>query len=172
MCGIVGAIGTNNVSNLLIKGLKKLEYRGYDSAGIAIIEKSNLEVLKEKGKIENLEDLLKKNPTNANIGIGHTRWATHGTVTVDNAHPHFTDKLALVHNGIIENYKELKEKLTKKGYKFRSDTDTEIIAWLITDFVNQGFTPEASVKKTLEKLDGSFALGIIFKDYEDLLIGA
>jgi len=172
MCGIIGIVGKSNVDSLLIEGLKKLEYRGYDSSGIAVIENNDFNILKEKGKIKELEKLQLKNPSLSSIGIGHTRWATHGKVTVDNAHPHFSDKVALVHNGIIENYQELRNELEGKGYVFQTETDTESIVWLITDFMNQGFTPYHSVKNAIARLDGSFALAILFKEYDNLIIGA
>ncbi len=172
MCGIIGIVGRDNVSNLLLDGLKKLEYRGYDSAGIAVLESGDLEILKEEGKITNLEKLIKKNPTNSKIGIGHTRWATHGKPTVDNAHPHFSDKVAIVHNGIIENYQELKNDLLKEGVSFKSETDSEVIVWIITKYLNKGFTPEKAVEKTLKKLRGSYALAMLFTDYPDMLLGA
>ena len=172
MCGIVGVIGRKNAPELLLESLKKLEYRGYDSAGIALLSNGNLEILKEKGRIENLEKVLKENTVETDIGIGHTRWATHGKATTENAHPHFTDKVAVVHNGIIENYKELRQELMERRYSFRSETDTEVIAWLLTDYLNKGYTPERAVKKTISKLKGSYALAIIFTGYPDLMIGA
>ncbi|MBN2779502.1 MAG: glutamine--fructose-6-phosphate transaminase (isomerizing) [Alphaproteobacteria bacterium] len=173
MCGIVGIIGKPNVEKELLKGLKKLEYRGYDSAGMAFLDKDGgLRILKETGKIVNLEEVVLAQDIESTVGIGHTRWATHGAPNRDNAHPHFTDKLALVHNGIIENYKELRVELSAKGYPFRSETDTEVIAWLVTDYLNQGLKEFNAVEKAVARLKGAYALAIIFNRCPDLIIGA
>lgn len=133
MCGIVGYIGHLNAQDIVLKGLEKLEYRGYDSAGISIIENNKLYTMKRAGRLKNLEDALKNNPFNGNVGIGHTRWATHGEPNEINAHPHTNSdgSIAVIHNGIIENYIELKEELIKKGYNFKSQTDTEVVAHLV-----------------------------------------
>ena len=172
MCGIVGILAGRPVAAHLVDGLKRLEYRGYDSAGIATLVNGKLEMRRAEGKLEKLAAKLQLEPLAGNVGIGHTRWATHGKPTEFNAHPHMTDKVALVHNGIIENYRELREELEKKGYKFNSDTDTESIAHLITDFLKQGKSPQEATAAALKRLDGAFALAIIFEGREDLLIGA
>lgn len=172
MCGIIGILSNAPVSNEIIECLKRLEYRGYDSAGIATLVKGEITRKRAEGKIKNLEALLENEPLSGNIGIGHTRWATHGAPSVTNAHPHATDDVALVHNGIIENFKELKQGLTQKGYQFKSDTDSEVIAHLLTNFIHQGCSPQKAVSLTLKKLKGAFSLAILFKGHEDLLIGA
>lgn len=170
MCGIVGYLGFKNASDFLISGLSKLEYRGYDSAGIAILNNDNLEVRKFKGRLLNLINNIKENPLKGLIGIGHTRWATHGKPSDENSHPHLNSKgtIAVVHNGIIENYLPLKTFLKGEGYTFTSTTDTEVIPNLI-DYYYKGDIFEA-VKKTLKKLEGSYALGIICKNEPDKII--
>lgn len=170
MCGIVGIIGNKEASSTLIEGLKRLEYRGYDSAGIATIANGNINRVRAKGKLSNLEQKLDQSPIAGTIGIGHTRWATHGNATENNAHPHATDKVAVVHNGIIENYIELKEELINKGYNFTSDTDTEVIAHLITDLINQGMDSNSAVTVAEKRLEGSYSIAAIFEK-EDLIIG-
>lgn len=147
MCGIVGYIGDNNASDILMHGLTSLEYRGYDSAGISIVDsKNDIVTFKSEGKLENLKNILKNEKNiNSNVGIGHTRWATHGAPSDINAHPHFTERLSLVHNGIIENYKDIKNDLIKKGYKFLSETDTEAAANLI-DSLYEG-DPLTAIKR-------------------------
>lgn len=172
MCGIIGILGTKPVAPLLIDGLKRLEYRGYDSAGVATLEKGILTRMRAEGKLVNLENKAKLHPLNGTTGIGHTRWATHGVPIEKNAHPHMTDKIAVVHNGIIENFSELKAELSKKGYTFKSETDTETVAHLIEDYMKQGDTPQEAVKKTLKRLKGAFALAFIFKDEDNLMIAA
>lgn len=174
MCGIVGYIGSQNAVPVLISGLKSLEYRGYDSAGVAVLNNNKIGIRKTKGKVDNLRDLLLNEPVTGNIGIGHTRWATHGAPSDLNAHPHFSndDKIAVVHNGIIENYQMLKEELEKKGYVFHSETDTETVAHLIDDFYKQGNDLLEAVRKALEKIEGSYALGVLCTDYPDQLIAA
>ena len=165
MCGIVGYIGNNNnASDILMQGLSSLEYRGYDSAGISIVDSRNdIITFKSEGKLENLKNILKNEKNiESNIGIGHTRWATHGAPSDINAHPHFTERLTLVHNGIIENYKDIKNDLIKKGYKFLSETDTEAAANLI-DSLYEG-DPLTAIKKALDIIEGSYAFAIIFKD--------
>lgn len=161
MCGIVGAISSRNVTNILLEGLRRLEYRGYDSAGLAVIQDNKLEVRKEQGKVVNLEDSLIKAPAKSPIGIAHTRWATHGKPTKANAHPHYSNNIAVVHNGIIENYQALKEELVADGYKFISDTDTEVIVHLIDRFVNAGKSLFDAVIKTVENCEGAYALAVI-----------
>ncbi len=172
MCGIVGFIGKENAAQLLVEGLKRLEYRGYDSAGIATVSKGTIKRLRAKGKLKNLSKKLKEKTLNGSIGIGHTRWATHGKPTEINAHPHATKKVAVVHNGIIENYQELKTELEKANYKFESDTDTEVVSNLVTQYLDQGQTPEEAVKSSIKKLKGAYSLAMIFKGEEDLIIGA
>lgn len=173
MCGIIGIIGKKEVVPLLVDGLKRLEYRGYDSAGIAVISDAHtLERRRAKGKISELESLVASEPVASTVGIGHTRWATHGVPNQTNAHPHMTEKLAVVHNGIIENFQELREQLTAKGYQFESQTDTEIIPLLIDSYLAEGNAPYESVVLALKQLEGAFALGIIFAGHEDLMIAA
>src|SRR6202167_5532118 len=172
MCGIVGILAERQVDSLLIEGLKRLEYRGYDSAGIATLANGHIEYRRAEGKLENLASRLKQEPLPGTVGIGHTRWATHGRPSEDNAHPHVTDKVAVVHNGIIENYRELREELEKKQHRFLSETDTETIAHLITDYLDQGQTPQQATAAALKRLEGAFAIGVIFKGHKDLLIGA
>lgn len=172
MCGIVGSVGNQTASNLLLEGLKRLEYRGYDSAGIATSEGGHIQRVRAEGKLVNLEKALAKTSLSGTTGIGHTRWATHGAPTETNAHPHATDKVAVVHNGIIENFQKLREELGMQGFRFVSETDTEVIPILITHFLKMGKTPQEAVSDTLKKLEGAFALGIIFADHPDLLIAA
>jgi len=172
MCGIVGILAQRPVESLLVDGLRRLEYRGYDSAGIATLSNGHIEFRRAEGKLDNLASRLKDEPLTGTVGIGHTRWATHGRPTEYNAHPHVTDKVAVVHNGIIENYRELRHELEQKQHRFRSDTDTETIAHLITDYLDQGMTPQQAMAATLKRLDGAFALGVIFAGHKDLLIGA
>jgi glucosamine--fructose-6-phosphate aminotransferase (isomerizing) len=172
MCGIVGIIGQKAVATDLIDALRRLEYRGYDSAGIATVENGHLERRRAEGKLRNLEGRLLKEPLNGHTGIGHTRWATHGRPTERNAHPHMNGKVSVVHNGIIENFRELKAELTAKGHVFESDTDTEAIVHVITDELGKGATPQAAVKNALTRLQGAFALAIIFAGHDDLMIAA
>ena len=171
MCGIIGIASNKSVTSNIIQSLKKLEYRGYDSAGIATIVNGYIDEKKCTGRVDNLEKILFKNPSNGILGIGHVRWATHGVPSQINAHPHSSDEVSVVHNGIIENSTELKSTLEKKGYKFKSQTDTEVITFLLTDFLKD-FDLVNAINKTLEQLSGSFALGIIFKKYNDIVVGA
>src|SRR5580704_9129168 len=172
MCGIVGILAQRQVEPLLLDGLRRLEYRGYDSAGIATLTNGSIGYRRAEGKLDNLAARLKQEPLAGNVGIGHTRWATHGRPTEYNAHPHVTDKVAVVHNGIIENHRELRHELEQKQHRFRSDTDTETIAHLITDYLDQGQTPQQATAAALKRLEGAFAIGVIFKGHKDLLIGA
>jgi glutamine---fructose-6-phosphate transaminase (isomerizing) len=172
MCGIVGILGRGPVAEQLVDSLKRLEYRGYDSAGVATLEGNHLERRRAEGKLRNLEARLKAEPLGGRTGIGHTRWATHGKPTENNAHPHATARVAVVHNGIIENFHELREALQKKGAVFQTETDTETVLLLVDDLLGQGFKPIDAVKTTLSKLRGAFALGFIFAGDEDLMIGA
>ncbi len=171
MCGIIGIASNKPVSINIINSLKKLEYRGYDSAGIATLKNNLINEKKCSGRVDELEKILFKSPSNGNIGIGHVRWATHGIPNVINAHPHSSESVSVVHNGIIENSDELKKELELKGLKFKSQTDTEVITLLLTEELKK-FKPIDAVFITLKKLKGSFALGIIFKDYSDIIIGA
>src|SRR5262245_4031499 len=172
MCGIVGILGTTPVAPLLIDALRRLEYRGYDSAGIATLENGRLTRRRAEGKLKNLEDRLARAPLNGKSGIGHTRWATHGAPTEVNAHPHATKRLALVHNGIIENFRELKAELEAGGAVFETATDTEVIAHLITRHLDQGMAPDAAVKASLARLEGAFAIAVLFDGDDNLMIGA
>ena len=171
MCGIIGIASNKPVSINIINSLKKLEYRGYDSAGLATLTNKNINEKKCIGRVEELEKILFKTPRDGNIGIGHVRWATHGVPNIVNAHPHSTDQVSVVHNGIIENSDELKKELENKGLKFKSQTDTEVITLLISEALKE-HDPLNSVFKTLKKLKGSFALGILFKNFSDIIIGA
>lgn len=172
MCGIIGIIGKSEVSSRLVAALKRLEYRGYDSAGIATISDGKIKRCRSEGKITKLEEKLKKEKISGKIGIGHTRWATHGAPNVKNAHPHATDKVVVVHNGIIENFLKLREELEGKGYEFVTDTDTEVVPQLITYFLDKGKTPEEAVKSAVSRLEGAYALGIVFAGSEDILVAA
>ena len=172
MCGIVGMVGKNNVTLRLLECLKRLEYRGYDSAGIATIQNGLIERRRAEGKLINLEARLVEKPLIGSIGIGHTRWATHGVPNEVNAHPHATGKVAVVHNGIIENFQDLKNEVEQSGHKLASDTDTEVIAHLITHYLEIGQTPEDATATALGRLEGAFALGIIFSGEQDLMIAA
>ena len=171
MCGIIGIASNKPVSINIINSLKKLEYRGYDSAGLATLNNNLIDEKKCSGRVVELEKILFKSPSNGNIGIGHVRWATHGVPNIINAHPHSSEEVSVVHNGIIENSEELKKDLEGQGFKFKSQTDTEVITVLVTKLL-QNSKPLESVFKTLKKLKGSFALGIIFKNYPDIIIGA
>ena len=171
MCGIIGIASNKPVSINIINSLKKLEYRGYDSAGIATLKNNFINEKKCSGRVDELEKILFKSPSDGIIGIGHVRWATHGIPNILNAHPHSSENVSVVHNGIIENSDELKQELESKGFKFKSQTDTEVITFLITETLKNN-DPLESVFKTLSKLKGSFALGIIFKDFSDIIIGA
>jgi glucosamine--fructose-6-phosphate aminotransferase (isomerizing) len=172
MCGIVGALSKGPVAELLVDALKRLEYRGYDSAGVATLENGRLERRRAQGKLRNLEELLKSEPLLGNTGIGHTRWATHGKPIEINAHPHMTDDVSVVHNGIIENFHELKAELLAEGAPFTSDTDTEVIAHLVTRELRAGKDPVTAVFHILNRLQGAFALAMIFQGYENLMIVA
>jgi len=172
MCGIVGIVGQTPVAPLIVDALKRLEYRGYDSAGVATIENGELARRRAEGKLVNLERLLKSLPLDGNIGIGHTRWATHGVPNETNAHPHFSDGVAIVHNGIIENFAELRHELMADGYEFNSQTDTEVVAHLIARELARGTKPVDAAHAALKRLHGAFALAIMFKGDEDLIVGA
>ena len=171
MCGIVGITSNKQVTNSIINSLRKLEYRGYDSAGIATLNNGHINEVKSEGRVDVLEKNLSKSNLKGNVGIGHVRWATHGVPSTVNAHPHSSEKVSVVHNGIIENSTILKKYLIKKGHQFKSQTDTEVIVHLITEYLKKDDLKK-SILKMLKKLHGSFALGIIFKDEPDLIIGA
>ena len=172
MCGIIGIIGREAAAPHLIDALKRLEYRGYDSAGVATLESGKLTRRRAEGKLKNLESRLAREPLTGTIGIGHTRWATHGRPTENNAHPHATEKVAVVHNGIIENFAELRRELEDRGVKFSTETDTEVIAHLVTEEIKRGAPPIDAVKTTLPRLRGAFALAFLFAGEDNLLVGA
>lgn len=172
MCGIVGILGRGPVADQIVDLLKRLEYRGYDSAGVATLEGAHIDRRRAEGKLKNLEAKLGKSPLAGHIGIGHTRWATHGKPTEANAHPHAAEGVAVVHNGIIENFRELRLELEKGGAKFASETDTEVVAHLVSFYLQKGASPVDAVKQALPRLKGAFALAFVFKDHDNLMIGA
>lgn len=172
MCGIIGIVGKSPVSDRLVDGLKRMEYRGYDSAGVCTVHGGQLVRRRAEGKLANLVTVLKSDDAPGNIGIAHTRWATHGAPTTSNAHPHATGEVALVHNGIIENFKTLREGLIARGRTFESETDTEVVAHLVSEQVEAGHSPAEAVKSVLPTLRGAFALAIAFRQFPDFLIGA
>jgi glucosamine--fructose-6-phosphate aminotransferase (isomerizing) len=172
MCGIIGILGRGPVAEQLVDSLKRLEYRGYDSAGVATLEGDTLERRRAEGKLKNLENRLREDPLTGHTGIGHTRWATHGKPNEKNAHPHATENVAVVHNGIIENFRELRAELENGGAKFASETDTETVAHLVNSYLLKGFSPQEAVKASLPRLRGAFALAFVFKGHDNLLIGA
>ena len=172
MCGIVGIIGRNEATPRLLEGLRRLEYRGYDSAGIATLVDGRIERRRASGKLDRLAARLKEEPLPGKTGIGHTRWATHGMPTEGNAHPHATERVAVVHNGIIENFQELRRELTELGHHFQTETDTEAVVVLLTQYLGEGLEPEQAVAKALKRLNGAFALAFLFADHPDLLICA
>ena len=172
MCGIIGIVGGQPVADRLVDGLRRMEYRGYDSSGICTLHDGQLIRRRAEGKLNNLVANLAEDPAPGNVGIAHTRWATHGAPTAKNAHPHATDQLALVHNGIIENYKELRADLHEDGRALESDTDSEVVAHLVSRRVENGESPQDAVANVLPSLRGAFALAIAFRDHPDMLIGA
>ncbi len=172
MCGIIGILANRPVAGELVDALKRLEYRGYDSAGVATLENGVLTRRRAQGKLRNLESTLAQNPLHGTSGIGHTRWATHGAPSERNAHPHMTAKVSVVHNGIIENFRELRTELEAHGAVFETETDTEVVVHLITRELDRGAAPETAVAQTLKRLEGAFALAILFAGHDDLLIGA
>ena len=172
MCGIIGIVGDAPVADRLVDGLKRMEYRGYDSSGICTIEDGKLVRRRAEGKLANLVEVLKHDPADGLIGIAHTRWATHGAPTSSNAHPHATDEVALVHNGIIENFRPLREQMAGEGRNFESETDTEVVVHLVSREVEKGRSPQEAVREVLPQLRGAFALAIAFKSHPDMLIGA
>ncbi len=173
MCGIVGILSDHEAAPIIVEALKRLEYRGYDSAGIATVDVDKvLERRRAVGKLVNLSDLLVHDPLPGKAGIGHTRWATHGAPTITNAHPHRAGPVAVVHNGIIENFRELRDDLSDKGYKFQTDTDTETVALLAQHYMDQGLAPRDAAEQTIARLEGAFALCFLFHGQDDLLIAA
>src|SRR5258705_9417740 len=173
MCGIIGILGREPVAGQIVDALKRLEYRGYDSAGVATLENGGtLTRRRAQGKLKNLQSRLEREPLAGVSGIGHTRWATHGRPNEINAHPHATDRVAVVHNGIIENFAELRRELEGRGAKFATETDTEVIAHLVTDEMSRGADPVAAVAAALPRLRGAFALAFLFAGEDDLVIGA
>ncbi len=172
MCGIIGILGDRPVSPLLLESLKRLEYRGYDSAGVATLVNGRIERRRAEGKLVNLEALLGEEPVAGTIGIGHTRWATHGRPSEANAHPHANEHVAVVHNGIIENFQELRGELAAAGHRFETETDTEVVVHLVSEQLTRQLDPEAAVAAALARLEGAFALAIIFAGRHDLMIGA
>ncbi|MGZ5780706.1 MAG: glutamine--fructose-6-phosphate transaminase (isomerizing), partial [Burkholderiaceae bacterium] len=173
MCGIVGAVAQRNITPILVEGLKRLEYRGYDSCGVALHVDGKLQRSRSTSRVADLEAQIKQAELSGFTGIAHTRWATHGSPVTHNAHPHFSrERIALVHNGIIENHDELRAELKAAGYIFESQTDTEVIAHLVTDEMKNGKTPVEAVEAALPRLRGAFALAFLFTGEEDLLIGA
>jgi glutamine---fructose-6-phosphate transaminase (isomerizing) len=172
MCGIVGILGQKAVAGDLVEALRRLEYRGYDSAGVATVENGHLDRRRAEGKLKNLELRLSNHPLQGHVGIGHTRWATHGKPVERNAHPHMNERVAVVHNGIIENFQELRDELTAKGHKFQTETDTETVLHLVSDYMDQGKAPIDAAKAALQQLRGAFALAIIFAGEDNLMIGA
>jgi glucosamine--fructose-6-phosphate aminotransferase (isomerizing) len=172
MCGIVGIAGTRDVAPIILEALKRLEYRGYDSAGIATLEHGEIARRRSPGKLVNLGAVLAGHPLHGFTGIGHTRWATHGAPTEANAHPHASAKVAIVHNGIIENFRELKAELIARGHKFESETDSETAAHLVTQLMSEGLAPEEAAKQAVARLTGAYSIAMIFKDHEGLLVGA
>lgn len=172
MCGIIGAIANEHVTPLLLSALHRLEYRGYDSAGIATLVDGDIHRRRAEGKLPKLDALIEKHPLQGRIGIGHTRWATHGVPNTVNAHPHATEEVALVHNGIIENFLPLRAELMSIGHAFETETDSEVVLGLIHEYLHQGMSPQGATAEMLKRVDGAFALGIIFAGHDDLLIGA
>ncbi|CAN5525070.1 glutamine--fructose-6-phosphate transaminase (isomerizing) [soil metagenome] len=172
MCGIVGILGHGPVAEQIVDSLKRLEYRGYDSAGVATLEGEHLDRRRAEGKLKNLEALIARSPLSGHIGIGHTRWATHGKPTQANAHPHAAEGVAVVHNGIIENFRELRIQLEAQGAEFASETDTEVVAHLVNSYIRNGASPHEAVKASLPQLRGAFALAFLFEGHPNLMIGA
>src|SRR5690606_29729296 len=175
MCGIVGYIGSREAYPIIITGLKRQEYRGYDSTSVALLNSDGLKVYKKKGKVQELEDSLIGKSVHANIGIGHTRWATHGEPSDVNSHPHKSNngKLAMIHNGIIENYAQLKSELIKKGYTFKSETDTEVLVNFLEDIYKNAECPlEEAVRIALKRVSGAYVILLLDEDHPDVIIAA
>jgi glucosamine--fructose-6-phosphate aminotransferase (isomerizing) len=172
MCGIVGILGKKAVAGDLVDALRRLEYRGYDSAGVATVEDGHLDRRRAEGKLKNLEVRLSNHPLQGRTGLGHTRWATHGKPVERNAHPHMNERVAVVHNGIIENFQELRDELSAKGHVFQTETDTETVLHLVSDYLDQGVAPVDAARAALQRLQGAFALAVIFAGEDNLMIGA
>ncbi len=172
MCGLVGIVGKSDVAQRLFDGLKRLEYRGYDSAGICTTDGQAFDRRRAEGKLDNLQRELAAEPLGGVVGIAHTRWATHGPPTVGNAHPHIAGPVALVHNGIIENFKPLRDELIADGREFLSETDSEVVAHLVAREIERGSSPQDAVATVLPRLHGAFAIAFLFRDHPDLIIGA
>jgi glucosamine--fructose-6-phosphate aminotransferase (isomerizing) len=172
MCGIVGYVGERSAQEIILEGLKRLEYRGYDSSGVAVLNEGELQIQRSVGKLAVLQEKLRETPTRGTVGLGHTRWATHGSPTEENAHPHEADGVVVVHNGIIENYLELREELRREGRRFRSETDTEVICHLISRALQRWATLEEAVREALAQLKGSYALGILWEGAPDRILAA
>src|SRR5262245_6821053 len=172
MCGIMGYIGEQEASRILVGGLRRLEYRGYDSAGVATIANGHVDMRRCVGKLDNLEKLLRESPLQGSIGLGHTRWATHGRPSEQNAHPHRAGKVVVIHNGIIENFLELKGELEQKGRRFNSETDTEVISQLVDDYVAQGLDFLAAARAAVKRLHGSFSIVVLSEDDKSRLLAA
>src|SRR5271168_4465350 len=172
MCGIIGVIGSRPAAPLLLEALRRLEYRGYDSAGLATLVNGHIDRRRAEGKLGNLAAVLERSPLPGTTGIGHTRWATHGAPTQSNAHPHGTSRVAVVHNGIIENHAELREELEAAGQSFETETDTETVAQLLDLLLARGLTPAEAAQAAFAKLEGAYALAMIFAGHPDLMIGA
>src|ERR1700744_866195 len=165
MCGIVGIAGSGDVAPVILEALRRLEYRGYDSAGIATLVNGEIERRRSPGKLSKLDAVLKKDPLSGHTGIGHTRWATHGAPTQANAHPHATARVAIVHNGIIENFRELRDELTARGHIFESQTDSEVAAHLVTDNMDKGMGPEDAAKAAVRRPTGAYSIPLLLKDH-------
>ncbi|WP_395827427.1 glutamine--fructose-6-phosphate transaminase (isomerizing) [Elstera sp.] len=172
MCGIIGILGTDLAAPRLLDGLRRLEYRGYDSAGIATLVNGQIDRRRAEGKLRNLDAVLAADPLPGVVGIGHTRWATHGVANTTNAHPHTSDRVALVHNGIIENFRPLRAELEAKGYSFATETDTEVIVYLLTDLLKQGLSPKQAMVQGMQRLEGAFAIAVLVTGEDGLLMGA
>src|SRR6202795_3982698 len=172
MCGIIGIIGKAPVTPLLVEALKRLEYRGYDSAGIATLVNGHIERRRAEGKLVNLATVMERLPLSGTTGMGHTRWATHGAPTENNAHPHGTSRVSIVHNGIIENHADLRAELEAEGQEFSTETDTETVAQLVDLLLKQGLAPAEAAQAAFAKLEGAYALALIFTGHPELMIGA
>lgn len=172
MCGICGVVGHRPATPIVFEGLRRLEYRGYDSSGIATVEHGQISRCRAAGKLDNLKKALEETPLSGTTGIGHTRWATHGAPTTNNAHPHRAGKVAIVHNGIIENFSDLKKSLEAKRRTFETETDSEAVAHLLDDHIQQGMSPKEAAFATIRQLQGAYAIAMIFEGHDNLLIGA
>src|SRR5262245_32000583 len=172
MCGIVGILGADDVAPRILQALRRLEYRGYDSAGIAVLRDGRIARARAPGKLDRLAIRLDQEPLAGTTGIGHTRWATHGVPNETNAHPHATERVAVVHNGIIENFHELRRELEAKGRKFETDTDTEVVAHLLTVLLDSGLSPERAMAAAMQRLEGAFAIAVLVAGRNDLMLAA